>query len=206
MVEGIKSDCAGLVANVPRLRWILVASLSLLAVALLTTQSSSPWSVQTASPPNACAMPAPHPNLNLTLKDTNGKDVRLANHRGNVVLIDFWATWCEPCKVEIPGFVRLADKYKARGFEVLGVVMLDQFVKAKPFAQRFKMPYPVLNGVDREDVEKAFGPMFALPTSLLLTRDGAVCHKHVGLPSTKSDKPIEQAVEDVFDAEIRSLL
>jgi hypothetical protein len=85
--------------------------------------------------------------------------------------------------------------------------VLDQFAHAKPFAQQFKMNYPVLDGENREDIEEAFGPLFGLPTSFLIARDGRICGKHEGLPRTKpSNEPLEKVVRDIFEAEITSLL
>jgi peroxiredoxin len=143
----------------------------------------------------ACAANAPHANLAFTLKDTAGRDVRLADYRGKVLLLDFWATWCGPCRVEIPGFVQMYDKYKARGFEVVGVVVLDQFSNAGPFARQFKMNYTILNGDGRDDIEDAYGPLFALPTTFIISRDGRICHKHIGLTA-----------RETFETAIKSLL
>jgi len=133
------------------------------------------------------------------MKDTEGRTVRLEDYRGKVVLLDFWATWCGPCKVEIPAFVDLYRTYQPRGFEVVGVVVQDKFANAGPFARQFKMNYTILDGVDREDVEDAYGPLFGLPTSFLIARDGRICGKHVGLPGAKD-------LKEAFAAEIRSLL
>ena len=156
---------------------------------------------------SACPADAKKANLDFTLKDVDGRAVRLADYRGKVLLLDFWATWCGPCKIEIPGFVGLYDQYKSRGFEVVGVVVLDQFAKAGPFGKAFKMNYPIVDGNDRQDLEDAFGPIFALPTSLLIARDGRICSKHVGLPSRPpSDRPVDEAVRDFFETEIKALL
>src|SRR5438105_8677960 len=86
----------------------------------------------------ACPADAKPANLNFTLKDTAGKDVKLADFKGKVLLLDFWATWCEPCKLEIPGFIDLYQKYNSQGLEVIGVDTMDDFPKAAPFAEQLK--------------------------------------------------------------------
>ena len=165
---------------------------------------------RSASPVVAAACPADaqRANLDFTLKDMNGRDARLADYKGKVLLLDFWATWCGPCKVEIPAFVELYAKYQPRGFEVAGVVVLDRFENVKPFAQRFKMNYAVLDGIDRPDIDAVYGRMVVgLPTSFLISRDGRICSTHVGLPASRSPNiPIERAVREKFEAEIKSLL
>ncbi len=140
------------------------------------------------------------------MKDLEGRTVKLSDYQGKVLLLDFWATWCAPCKVEIPAFIDLYKTYKSRGFEVVGVVVMEDFAKAKPFVQQNGMNYAVLNGVDRDDIEDAFGPLFALPTSLVIARDGRICARHVGLPPTKSKDPTVTEVKDQFAAAIKPLL
>jgi peroxiredoxin len=163
-----------------------------------------------AQAPDAAACPADAKpaNLNFTLKDTTGKEVRLADYKGKVLLLDFWATWCGPCKVEIPGFIDLYKQYKSQGLEVVGVVLLDKFENAKPFAEKMKMNYLVLNGDEQQDkIDDAYGPLFGLPMSFIISRDGKICQKHLGLPgATATVSPDEKTVKGIFEAQIKALL
>jgi len=156
----------------------------------------------------ACPADAKPANLNFTLKDTAGKEVRLADYKGKVLLLDFWATWCGPCKIEIPGFIDLYNKYKSQGLEVVGVVLLDKFENAKPFAEKMKMNYAVLNGDEQQDkIDDAYGPLFGLPMSFIISRDGKICQKHLGLPNAGKDKePDAKTVKDIFESQIKALL
>lgn len=121
-------------------------------------------------------------DLSFTLKDMNGRDVRMSDYKGKVILLNFWATWCGPCKYEIPEFVDLYAKYKDQGFVVLGVSTDDPPDKLRAFAQQYKMNYPVLLGRDRSDlVDDAYGPMWGIPVSFLITRSATICRRHMGL-------------------------
>lgn len=122
-------------------------------------------------------------NLDFTVRDIAGKDVRLSQYQGQVVLLNFWATWCVPCKHEIPALTALYRDYRERGFVVLGVSVDSEIRSIKPFAREMKMNYPVLIGAGREDLSQAFGPFIGFPTSVLVARDGKVCVRHVGVVS-----------------------
>lgn len=125
-----------------------------------------------------------------TLKDTGGKKVSLSSFRGKAVVVDFWATWCAPCKVEIPWLEKLHDQYASQGLEILGVSEddLDVDDKAKLIkeeqevadsANKLKINYPVL--FDESDVAKPYGGIDALPTTFFVGRDGKVVAATVGL-------------------------
>jgi len=171
--------------------------------------AKAPGANATPAPDTAACMADAKPaNFNFTLKDIDGKDVKLADYKGKVILLDFWATWCGPCKIEIPAFIDLYNTYKPQGFEVVSVVLLDRFVNAKPFALKMKMNYPVLDGDPQQNkIDDAYGPLFGLPMSFLISRDGLVCRKHLGLPAMKDGKePDAKTVKDIFEAEIKALL
>jgi cytochrome c biogenesis protein CcmG, thiol:disulfide interchange protein DsbE len=118
--------------------------------------------------------------LNYTLKDMNGKPVTLADYKGKVIMLNFWATWCGPCQAEIPMFVKLQDKYRDQGLVFLGVSIDDEPPQLLAYASRMKMNYPVLVGSDHEDLQEAYGPMVGIPTTMLIGRDGSICTKYMG--------------------------
>jgi len=130
------------------------------------------------------------------LKDAAGKQVHLSDYRGKVVLLDFWATWCGPCRIEIPWFTQMEQQKKDKGFAVLGVSMDDDGWKAvNPFVAEMKINYRVLLGND--DVAKNYGGLDALPTTFLIDRDGKIAAVHVGLASRKD---FEESVDDLLSA------
>jgi thiol-disulfide isomerase/thioredoxin len=133
--------------------------------------------------------------LDFVVKDMNGADVKLADYKGKVVMLNFWATWCGPCKVEIPMFTELQTKYKDQGLAFLGISVDDAPEQLRPFAQEYRMNYPVLIGDGRDDVQNAFGPMFGIPVTLLIARDGTICTRYLG------PRPKER-----FERDIKALL
>jgi thiol-disulfide isomerase/thioredoxin len=183
------------------LRWI-IASVGALALALLTLNADPDWmfhragaSAAGAPGTSACPASAKPANLNFTLKDMANKDLSLSSLKGKVVLLDFWATWCGPCKIEIPWFIEFQQKYGKDGLQVVGVSIDDTLDKLKPYVAQMKMNYTVLQGLDHDDLQDAYGPLFGIPVTVLISRDGRKCAKHVGLSS-----------KDAFEKEIKSLL
>jgi len=122
------------------------------------------------------------PDFELTSLD--GKRVKLSDYRGKAVLLNFWATWCSPCKVEMPWFVDLQKKYADEGLVVVGVAMDDTDApKIAQFASEMGVNYPVLLGTDK--VSDDYGSVQFLPTSFYIDRDGKFVGKGVGLLARK---------------------
>jgi thiol-disulfide isomerase/thioredoxin len=145
-------------------------------------------------------------DYSFTLNGLDGRGVRLADFRGKVMFLNFWATWCVPCQAEIPVLIELQEQYKDAGLEVVGVVMLDDFANAGPYAEKAGMNYAVLDGTTRQDFEEAYGPLPGLPVSYVIARDGSVCFEHVGVPRPGPDEKLHDAIRRAFEAEIKALL
>ena len=128
------------------------------------------------------------------LKDTDGKPIKSSDFAGKVVVLDFWATWCPPCKAEIPGFVELQKNYSDKGLVIVGVSLDEQGpAVVKPFMKQFGMNYPVVMGDDK--IIEDFGGIQAIPTTFVIDRSGKITAKHVGFA------PVE-----TFEQEIAPLL
>ena len=131
--------------------------------------------------------------LNYTVKDMNGADVHLASFKGKVILLNFWATWCHPCKEEIPDLITLQNQYKD-DIVVLGFSVDDKPEDLREYAAQYKMNYPVLVGAGHENIQEAYGPMWGVPVTVIIDRDGKIAKKQSGIRS------LEQ-----FDREIKRL-
>ena len=140
---------------------------------------------------------------NFALKDATGKLVKLSDFRGQVVLLDFWATWCSPCKIEIPWFIEFQQAYKDRNFTVLGVSMDDDgWDSVKPFIAKAQLNYRVMIGTDQ--VSAQYGGLDSLPTTLLIDREGRIAKTHVGLPSASvelSKRMYKSEILNLLDAD-----
>ena len=136
-----------------------------------------------------------HKAPEFALKDADGKLVRLSDYRGKVVLLDFWATWCGPCKLEIPWFEEFQRKHQDKGFAVVGVSMDDEgWEVVKPFITGIKVNYRVVIGNDQ--TAQMYGGVDALPTTFLIDREGRIAAVHVGLVDRREfENGIEQLLE-----------
>ena len=178
--------------------FIAVGVVALLAVMVWADHKFPAGGAQSASAPSK---PTDAPTV--TLKDLNDKDVTLQQYKGEVVLVNFWATWCTPCKVEIPWMIEFQQKYSPRGFTILGVSMDEDGKKAiQPFldkerfdvnGQKEAMNYPILLGSDA--IAEKFGGVLGLPTSMLFTRDGKKVRTIVGLVNHDD---ISKAIESLL--------
>jgi len=128
------------------------------------------------------------------LEILSGGRAKLADYRGKIIILDFWATWCPPCIKGIPDFVELQKKYGNKGLAILGI-SLDQNPKQKlgPFVKKYKMNYPVL--LTDGKVDRAYGGITGIPTTFVINRKGEIYKKYVGLRPKK-----------VFEADIKALL
>ena len=131
-----------------------------------------------------------------SLKDVDGKTVSSSDFKGKVVVLDFWATWCPPCKAEIPGFVALQKAYGEQGLVVVGVSLDEEGAQVlKPFIKQHGINYPVVLGDAK--TAQAFGGVRSIPTTFIIGRDGRIAGQHVGFVS-KAD--FEKAIKPLLAA------
>jgi peroxiredoxin len=162
----------------------------------LTGCSNVPQTAKAASgKENITRKPAP----DFTLKDANGATVHLSDYKGKVVLLDFWATWCGPWKVEIPWFMEFEQQLKDRGFAVLGVSMdEDGWTSVKPYIEKRKINFRILLGNDQ--VGDAYGGVESLPTTFVIDRDGRIAAKHEGIEPSNGKDELRDEINRLLEA------
>jgi peroxiredoxin len=178
---------------VPAIRYLAAIGAAVFVGCFFQGCSSTTASVRAASlKPDKERHLAP----DFALKDSDGKTARLSDYRGKVVLLDFWATWCPPCKLEIPWLIDIERENKARGFEVLGVSMDDEgWEVVKPFMKEVGMNYRVVIGNDA--TAELYGNVDSLPETFLIDREGKIAAIHIGLASRKD---FEDEVAQLLDS------
>jgi len=131
---------------------------------------------------------------NFTLKTFDGKTIELDKMKGRVVVLNFWATWCGPCRKEIPGFMEVYEKYKSKGLEIVGV-SLDRngWNVVKPYIEKRQVNYPIVVG-DFE-LADAYGGINAIPSTFIVDKKGNIARQHVGYLSKEE---LENKIKDLF--------
>jgi peroxiredoxin len=170
-----------------RARWVRAA---LVAVALVASPMACSQDQMTKEP-DTNAEPA---RLDFALKDMAGKDVRLAEFKGRPLVINFWATWCGPCRAEIPGLVELVAKYQREQLTVLGISIDDTPEALQRFAAEHKINYPLLAGLGHDDLLETYDAVGAIPVTWFIRRDGTVYLKKMGTDS-----------REWFEAQVKAL-
>jgi peroxiredoxin len=182
-VPTVQAEAAPVVG---RKRWIAAAAaavgVALFAVPFLRAPEDrlAAGNHPASAPTGATCAAKSSVNFDFTLKDASGATVKLSDYKGKVVLLNFWATWCAPCKLEIPEFVEAYSKFRDKGFVILGVLSEDDPSQKdlQTFMSEFKMNYPVMR--QHAELEESFGTLYALPTSFVIDRTGQVCSRHMG--------------------------
>jgi len=169
---------------------LIATTVGIAAVTIATVWLGENYSVAQDAKPIESAKPAP----GWELSDLDGKTVRSSDFKDKVVILDFWATWCPPCRAEIPGFVELQKKYQAQGLRVVGVSVDQASAETvKAFAQKSGINYPVV--LADTNIVDAFGGIDGLPTTFIIDANGRIVKRHLGF-TEKSD----------FESDIKPLL
>jgi len=186
--------------------WILLCSLFLAATLVACggedqNASSSSSSATTSGPiPGKVRDVEPEPVPDLTLETMDGESIDLRAQTGRVLLVNFWATWCAPCREEIPDLKALHSDLQGEGLTVIGIALDRQGREVvAPFAKKLEINYPIV--IDNEgDAEAAFGPIPGLPTTIIVTPDGQITKRVVGIFPTDDMKPTLQKMLDESDS------
>jgi cytochrome c biogenesis protein CcmG/thiol:disulfide interchange protein DsbE len=168
-------------------KWI-VWSVALIATVSIFYVMSSPSKPQQYSPSSNTNVAAPQ----FTLTDITGHPISLSNYRGKVVILDFWASWCPPCRREIPDFISLQKQYASQGLQIIGIG-LDQPNNVVAFVQQYGINYPVAVGDDA--ISNLYGGVSGIPTTFIIDKEGNISNRFEGFTE-----------RIVFEQEIKKLL
>lgn len=160
--------------------WVMTGLLGLTVAGGVTWLMADRPASATDATASATAEVGAVAKLDYTLKDLDGKDVTLADFRGRPVVLNFWATYCGPCKTEIPIFVELVEKYRDRKLAILGISIDDSVEDLRPFAAQYKMNYPVLVGLGHDELMERYEATFLIPITWFIKPDGTIYLKHPG--------------------------
>ncbi len=175
--------------------WILIVLGVVIAIMLLAPRFARVRQ-RRISTGNPVGQAAP----NFSLQDMNGKTVSLADYRGKAVVLNFWATWCPPCKIEMPWFEELQQKYGAQGLQVVGVALDDTSKEdIAKFVQEMKVNYPVVFGT--EATSDAYGGVEMLPTTFYIDRNGKITDRVLGLVDKKE---IEESALKIINTRVEA--
>jgi len=130
---------------------------------------------------------------NFSLQSLNGGIIRLSDFKGKVIILDFWATWCPPCRAEIPHFVELYKRYKNKGFQMLGVALDNSMDPVENFKEEYNVNYPLL--IPNREVVKDYGPIAYIPTTFIISPEGYIYKKYIGYNP-----------ESTFESDLKTLL
>jgi thiol-disulfide isomerase/thioredoxin len=180
---------------------LILTAVAAAAVAVYTADKLTRVRLKAAAGPVKFSANEAAPEIRV--KDLDDREVKLQDYQGKVVLVNFWATWCDPCRIEIPWLIEMQEKYGAQGFTVLGVAMDEEgkqvvapFVAKERYevsGQKRPMNYPIVIG--NENVADKFGGLLGYPTSVLISRDGKQLKRITGLISYEEmSKAIEGAL------------
>ena len=160
---------------------ILNKFLIVLILAAIFVASSRAWAIEIGEK-------APE----FALTDLNGRSVSLSQFQGKVVILDFFASWCPPCRQEVPDFIELQKTYGPRGFSMVGISLVNK-QDAKDFVSKMGINYPVL--IDDNKVSMIYGPVRSIPTTFVIDRDSRIAKVYIGYTS-----------KDIFENDIKQLL